>query len=127
MIVDLDPSVIDDLQQEQLPHMYGDMANRDFLAYIHCEGAKLVISTVPDVSATIDLIEYLKMRKSKASIVATSKTVEDAKKMYAAGATFVIVPGLMSGELFSQMLGSKKLSKASWKASAKRHKWAVNN
>ncbi len=126
LVVDLDPSVIDDLQQDQVPHMYGDMANRDFLHYIVSEKAKLIISTIPDVSANRDMMEYLKSKKSKASVIVTAKNTYDAKKMYKAGATYVIVPGLMSGELFSQMLSSKKLKKTSWMASAKRHKWAID-
>ncbi|MBT3230841.1 sodium:proton exchanger [Candidatus Uhrbacteria bacterium] len=125
LVIDLDPVVIDDLEQEQIPHMYGDMANRDFLNYIQAEKAELVISTIPDVSANKDMMEYLQFKKSKASVVVTAKTVDDAKKLYKAGATFVMVPGLMSGELFSQMLKSKKLKKNSWLASAKKHKWAV--
>lgn len=126
MVVDLDPSVIDDLQQSLVPHMYGDMANREFLNYISTEKAKLVISTIPDVSANRDMMEYLKSKRSKASVIVTAKNVHDAKKLYESGATFVIVPGLMSAELFSTMFKSKKLKKTSWTASAKKHKWAID-
>ncbi|EKD47469.1 MAG: sodium/hydrogen exchanger, partial [uncultured bacterium] len=113
------PAVIDDLEAEARPHMYGDMANRDFLSYIGAEHAKLVVSTIPDMSANQDLIEYLIMRRSKAAIVVTVKTANDAQKMYQLGATFVIVPSLMGGELFAQMLKQKQLKKSSWQASAK--------
>jgi len=119
LIVDFDPAVIDDLEAEARPHMYGDMANRDFLSYIGAEHAKLVVSTIPDMSANQDLIEYLIMKRSKAAIVVTVKTANDAQKMYQLGATFVIVPSLMGGELFAQMLKQKQLKKSSWQASAK--------
>ncbi len=122
LIVDCDPAVIDDLENTRKPHMYGDMANRDFLEFIHAQDANFVISTIPDMSASQDMIEYMKMKRSRASIVVTVKTAHDAQEMYRLGATFVIVPSMMSGELFAGMLKQKQLKKSSWQASAKKQK-----
>lgn len=125
LIVDFDPSVIDELEDGSMPHMYGDMANREFLSYIQAERSSLVVSTIPDVSANQDLIEYLKIKKSRASIIVTVKTAEDAQRMYQLGATFVIVPSLMGGEFFAQMLKQKQLKKALWQACAKVQKQSL--
>ncbi|MBU4315341.1 cation:proton antiporter, partial [Patescibacteria group bacterium] len=122
LIVDFDPSVIDELEERQMPHMYGDMANRDFLDCINAYESKLVVSTIPDMSANGDLIEYMKTKHSRASVVVTVKTAQDAEKMYMLGATFVIVPSMMSGELFAGMLKQKQFKKSSWQASAKKQK-----
>jgi Trk K+ transport system NAD-binding subunit len=64
----------------------------------------------------------MKMKRSKASIVVTVKTAEDATKMYKLGATFVIVPSMMSGELFASMLQKKHFKKSLWITCAKKQK-----
>ncbi|MBT4856779.1 sodium:proton exchanger [Candidatus Uhrbacteria bacterium] len=122
LVVDFNPAVVDKLSRTRTPHIYGDMGSRDFLSYIRAPKAKLVISTIPDVSANVDMIEYLKMKRSRAAIVVTAKSDVDAKKLYIAGATFVIVPTILGGELFGQILDKSKLKKASWKPLVKKQK-----
>lgn len=122
LVVDFNPAVIEQLSHTSIPHMYGDMGSRDFLAYIKAHRAKLVISTIPDASANADMIEYLKIKRSRAAIVVTAKSDVDAKKMYEVGATFVIVPTILGGELFGKLLDKKKLKKASWKSLVRHQK-----
>ena len=124
LVVDFNPVVIDKLARTRIPHMYGDMGSRDFLQHVQAEKAKLIISTIPDMSANTDLIEYLKMRRSRAAVVVTARNDDEALKMYEAGASFVIVPTIMGGEHFGHMLDGKKLSKSSWMKMAKRQKQA---
>ncbi len=119
LVVDFNPAIIDKLSKTRIPHIYGDMGSRDFLSYIKADKSKLIISTIPDVAANSDMIEYLKIKRSRAAVVVTAKSDLDAKKMYEAGATFVIVPTILGGELFGQILDKNKFKKASWKALVK--------
>jgi len=122
VVVDFNPAIIESLSRTRIPHMYGDMGSHDFLSYLQAQRAKLVISTIPDVSASADMMEFLKMKRSRAAIVVTAKNASDAKKLYALGATFVIVPTMLGGELFGTLLDSKKLKKQAWKPIAEKQK-----
>ncbi len=114
LIVDFDPAAIDRLEIKQEPHIYGDVGNREFLDFIKAYRAKLIICTIPDVNITRDIIEYLKIKGSRTVIVVTAKTARGAKKMYDMGATFVIVPSMLGGELFSELLTKRKYKKTAW-------------
>jgi Kef-type K+ transport system membrane component KefB len=122
LIVDIDPAVIEDLESQNITAEYGDAGNEDFLNYVHAHKSKLVISTIPDMSVSLDLLDHLKHRRSKAPIILTAKTSNDAAMLYDAGATFVILPNMLGGELFSQLLKSKTVRKASWNVLAKKQK-----
>ncbi|MFH1767169.1 MAG: cation:proton antiporter, partial [Patescibacteria group bacterium] len=119
LVVDFNPVVIEKLKSSRIPHMYGDAGNEDFLCDIRAEKTELVISTIPDMTISTDLIAYLKSKRSRASIVVTAKTVENAKILYDFGATFVILPNILGGKLFAEILIKKKTKKSAWNAAAK--------
>ncbi len=122
LVVDIDPNVIEELEGQNIPAEYGDAGNEDFLNYVHAHKAQLVISTIPDMSVSLDLLDHLKQRRSKAPIILTVKTSNEAALLYDAGATFVILPNMLGGELFSQLLKSKTVRKSSWNMLAKKQK-----
>ena len=122
VIVDIDPLVIEDLQQRDVPAEYGDAGNEDFLDYIRAHKAKLIISTIPDLSVSLDMIDHLKHKRSSAPIILTAKSAHEAAQLYDAGATFVILPNMLGGELFAQILKTKRTRKASWNVAAKKQK-----
>ncbi len=121
VVVDFDPSALKDLQALQVPFEYGDAGNEDFLEYLKLEKAETVISTVPDVAVSRDLLLYCISKRSKASVIVTAKSAREAKLLYEQGATFVIVPSILSGELFKDLLAKRK-TRASWSALAKKQK-----
>ena len=125
LVVDFDPSAIEKMEKEGIPHMYADVGSEEFLRDVHAHKAKLIISTIPDASLNQDVLGYLEAKKSKAAVVVTVKKQSDVAKMYEIGATFVIVPTLLGGTLFAQLLEKRKARKASWSAVAKRQRKEV--
>lgn len=118
-IIDFNPTVVEHLLVEGRPVMYGDVGSEDVLLMAHVDKAKLVISTIPDMSVNDAILDFFRHRHSKASIVVTVKSSSDAKRCYDLGATFVIVPSILSGERFAEFLGKRKEKKSSWNALAK--------
>ena len=55
-------------------------------------------------------------------VIVTVKTARQAEKMYKAGAHFVIVPNILGGEHFAELLKKKKDRKSSWTVAAKKQK-----
>jgi len=54
--------------------------------------------------------------------VVTAKNPTQAEVLYEKGATFVILPSILGGELFASILKKKKFRKDYWKDEAKKQK-----
>ncbi|MFH1711794.1 MAG: cation:proton antiporter [Patescibacteria group bacterium] len=122
IVVDFDPVAIEEMEALKIPHIYGDAGSREFLQYIGAHKSKMIISTIPDLAINLDVIEYLKMKRSRAAIVVAAKSHAEAQKLYQRGATFVVIPYMLGGEFFAQMLKTKKVRKTSWSSLGKHYK-----
>lgn len=120
-ILDFNPVVVESLLADEKPVAYGDAGSDDVLLLHHVDKAKLIISTIPDMGVNDTLLDFMRHRHSKAAIVVTVKSAEDARRCYDLGATFVIVPSILSGERFAEFLQSRKQKKAMWSLLAKRY------
>jgi hypothetical protein len=125
LVVDFDPVRIAEMKRRRIPSEYGDAGNEDFMQFLRLEKSKLVISTIPDLAVNMDLIGYMKSKRSKSPIVVTAKTNHQAATLYEAGATFVIVPNLLGGEHFAHMLKKRGSKKTSWAPAARRQRKAL--
>jgi Kef-type K+ transport system membrane component KefB len=119
VVMDFNPTVVESLGAAGEPVQYGDAGSDDALKLARAERAKMIISTVPDMAINIDMLDYLRSHGFKGSAIVTAKQAADAARAYELGATFVIVPSILGGELFAKLLKSNKLLKTSWKKVAK--------
>ena len=122
LVVDFDPSAVTELSELKIPVVYGDAGDEETLESINAQHSKLLISTVPDVNISSDILEFIRVHDSGAVVVVTVKTAEEAARMYSLGATFVIVPTILGGRLFADLLKKKKTKKSSWGGLAKEQK-----
>ncbi|MFH1142720.1 MAG: cation:proton antiporter [Candidatus Uhrbacteria bacterium] len=113
-IIDLNPQTIEDLAHNDIPAIYGDAGDERFLSEIKIQASKMIISTIPDITISLDLLGYLHRRKYKGIVIVACRTTEEALKCYSAGASFVIVPNVLGAERFGDILKQKKTSKRSW-------------
>ena len=114
VVVDFDPTAIVELEARHLPFVYGDAGDNDFLAELKLEKAKLVVSTIPDEDVSMHLVHYLRHKKFKGLIIVTAKTPEHAAQFYRDGAHFVIVPSVLGGQRFAELLKKGKFDRARW-------------
>ncbi|MDP3727948.1 MAG: cation:proton antiporter [bacterium] len=105
MVIDFNPEIIEKLKQNKIPCMYGDITNIEILRRVNFKSVKVVISTVKREQDNLFLMDYVKDLRSEALIILTAKTVEEAIGLYDAGADYVLVPYVKSGEIISGMLG----------------------
>lgn len=120
LVVDYDPHQIEELEKKRIKAIYGDVANDELLASIRAHSSKLVVSTIPDREVNEEVLRYMKKKRSKATVIVTAKNKFDADLLYKRGATFVIVPSVMGGEFFAELLKKKKTAKRFWHAAAKK-------
>lgn len=110
-VVDYNPDTVDLLVEKEVPCVYGDARDNEFLDDLSLEDVKLVISTIPDLEANLVILRNL--NSSKIAFVPTAHYISDAKKLYDEGADYVIMPHFLGGELASHLLVKSDFSKPS--------------
>ena len=115
LVLDFNPQIINHLYNIGAPCQYGDAGNEDLLQTIAAEKAKIIISTSPDIAVNLDLLAYLKRKHAKAVTVVTAKTAVQARRLYQSGATYVLLPNFLGGEVFGEFLSKKMYKKTAWR------------
>ena len=90
--VDFDPQAVKAWNQRGWPARFGDAEDPEFPSTLPLSEARWVISTVPDRSANISLIDSVQSHGFKGSIAVTARNAEDARIMGRANADLVFTP-----------------------------------
>ena len=104
LVVDHNPEVIRRLLRRGVESVYGDIDDFELLKELGVADAKMVISTVPNTTANIYLIEETRKHNTRALVITMAEQVDDALAMYAAGADYVVLPHLLGGERAAEIL-----------------------
>ncbi len=118
-VVDFDPYVIHQLREKGVPAIYGDVSDPEFLQELRVDRARMIVSTIPDQGISLSILNFLKRRGFKGAAIVTVKSAEQAAACYTAGATFVIIPSILGGQRFGELLAKERTSRARWSKLAK--------
>jgi Trk K+ transport system NAD-binding subunit len=103
IVVDFDPDVIKSIgEKEGIVSIFGDISDVEIQERAQIQNAKLIISTVADLEDNLILLQSL--RKMKAKIVVVAQNTDEAKRLYAAGANYVVLPHLVGGRHIANIL-----------------------
>ena len=108
LVVDFNPDTIGDLNKFNIPAIYGDVYDMDFLDELKLEDLNLAVSTIPDIETNELLLESIRAVNKKAIIVLRAHTIEDALKLYEEGANYVLTPHFLGGEYVANMIQHSK-------------------
>lgn len=103
-VIDSNPDIIQKLINAKTPCIYGDVTNLEILKKINFIQTKIIISTIPSEENNLTLLAYAKTENPKTEVILTAQHLHEALNLYEAGADYVIVPPIMSGERMSTML-----------------------
>ncbi len=92
LIVDYNPKTIEKLVDDEVPCMFGDASDEEFLDGLKMENTELVISTIPNPKANNVLIRKVKKVNPSAKVIVITYSINDAFRLYDAGADFVVLP-----------------------------------
>ena len=106
LVIDYDPEVNSLLMKKGIPCQYGDAGDTELLDNLQMKKVELVISTIPVIETNLLIIEKVREKKKKAIIIITSHHVEDAFKLYDAGADYVILPHFLGGDHVATLIDS---------------------
>jgi len=121
IVIDYDPEAADDLIDDRIPFVYGDMGDVEFLNGINIEEAKVIVSTVSDSANNLFIVQQARQRNAHAIVIAHSENPEDAAHLYEEGATYVMMPHYIGSERISHMLRKSGLKKADFIPARERH------
>ena len=109
LIVDYNPETIYKLSKQGIDCKYGDIDEEEFLNEIDFSTTKMVVSTVPEFETNYLLIKNIKEENENAIVIVTSYDLEEATKLYKAGATYVILPHFLGGSYASKLIDEHQL------------------
>jgi voltage-gated potassium channel Kch len=98
VVVDFDPEVIEELEQQHINHIYGDATDLELLEEIGVHRSELVVSTIADPGTNLLLAEYITRHNRAAQFICHAVGYDDAEKLYEKGAAYVILPHFIGSE-----------------------------
>lgn len=104
VVVDFDPKVVRKLQEEGISVIYGDISDPEIFEKALGKNPKMIISTVFDHEDTHFILQEVKNLRSAIPVVVTAAESQAALDFYRQGATYVIIPRLLSSHLVERFL-----------------------
>ncbi|MFH1637968.1 MAG: cation:proton antiporter [Candidatus Woesearchaeota archaeon] len=120
-VVDSNPDVIQRLIHRKVSCIYGDVTNAEVLRRLNVADARILISTIPKEDDSKIILSYAKNINPKIKVIVTAQHLHQALDLYEAGADYVIVPPIMSGERISYMLHNLLSKRVTFKQIKKSH------
>ncbi len=108
IVVDFNPDTIDKLTEEKINCRYGDAGDIEMLNSVVYDKTKLIISTVPEQETNLLLTKKARYISKKSIIVVIADQIDDALKLYEAGATYVLMPHFLGGDYASKIIEKYK-------------------
>ncbi|MCK5624238.1 cation:proton antiporter [Candidatus Pacearchaeota archaeon] len=121
LVVDFNPSTVSDLQKFNIPCIYGDVDDTEFLKTLELSKIKMAVSTIPDFETNALLIENVRAVNNKAVIIVRAHTIKDALDLYKEGANYVLTPHFLGGEYVAKMLKDLKINRSEYKLEKEKH------
>lgn len=121
LVLDYDPSVIEVLEAQQIPYIYGDATDAELLEEINLHTAKLIISTFSDFEASQQLINNILRINQNAVIICHANNQEEALKLYELGATYVMIPHHIGSEKIGAFIKKNGFNKTEFKKYRDKH------
>lgn len=104
IVVDYNPTVIESLERQHVPFIYGDATDVELLHEIGIKQSRLIVSTITDFSTNEQLVRYIHRVNPKTVIVCHADNYDEATSLYRHGATYVMLPHYIGSERISSFI-----------------------
>lgn len=96
LVVDFNVAIHPDIAEMGPRVAYGDLTSPDILHHAGVDRARVVLCTLPDdvlsSATTVELVHVIREVNPSAALIATATTFPERKRLYAAGADYVLMP-----------------------------------
>lgn len=103
-VVDYNPEIVETLEHQHIPVVYGDATDYELLGEIGMDGAELVVSILPGIQNNITLLHYLRKHNPKCIFICHANDYDDAASLYEQGAAYVMLPHFIGSEKMSAFI-----------------------
>jgi len=110
LVIDYDPETITKLAKEGFDCKYGDADDSELLNELNFSKTKMVVSTLHNLDTNLLLINKIRESNKKTIITVVSHQIDEAMKLYDAGATYVLMPHFLGGHHVSSMIAEHGLN-----------------
>ena len=121
LIVDYDPEVISSLMKNKIECEYGDVDDIEFLEQLNLKDIKMAVSTIPIFDTNLLLIRTIRKVNKKAIVMCVSHHIDEAHKLYSAGASYVIMPHFLGGKYASMLIDKHGFNAGRFDDEKKKH------
>lgn len=121
LVVDYDPEVIEHLDRQGVRNVYGDATDEELLHEISANKAKLIVSTVSDMSVNRSLLGYLRYHNPSAVFICHADGYDQAADLYRHGATYVMLPHFLGSERIGGFIKKHGFNHKAFDAYRKQH------
>ncbi len=121
IVIDYDPTVLEVLERQSIPYVYGDATDIELLEEVGIDSAKLVVSTFTDYEVTSQLVSNVSRINPGAVIICHAENQKEALDLYEKGATYVMIPHYIGSEKVSAFIKKKGLDKQEFEIFREKH------
>lgn len=111
LVVDYDPEAIEELELNEINHVFGDATDAELLGEVGIESAKLVATTITNLETNKFLLSLLNERNPDAVTIVHAENAKDAAELYELGASYVMIPHHVGGEKLGSFIERHGLKK----------------
>ncbi len=108
MVIDYDPAVVERLEVQGVPVRYGDASDAELLHSLPWQKIECILSTIPTEEVSMLIIQAGRRYRRHARVFVTSHDIDEALRLYQAGASFVIMPHFLGGNFLADALAHMK-------------------
>lgn len=102
IVVDHDPEVVFGHINRKFYAIYGNVESSELWERANLEKAKLLAITIPDFERALFLVQYARKTNKNIAIIARAHYYNEALELYKRGADLVIMPEVISSNVFLQ-------------------------
>lgn len=102
VVIDMNPAIVEDMQEAGIPALYGDSASEQVLRHAGVEDARIVAVTVPNTIVAARTIRLAKQLNPRIDVVVRAARSVEMPLLRQAGASEVVQPEFEAGLEFMQ-------------------------
>lgn len=126
VVIDHSPAVIELLERQRIPAIFGDATNYELLQETGIANAELVVSVLPGIHANLTLLEYLQKHNPEVIFICHANDHDDAARLYQKGASYVMLPHYIGSEKMSAFILHHGNDKTAFDAYKEKHLAAIH-
>jgi len=121
VVVDYNPEIVESLENQHIPVIYGDATDYELLGEIGLKSAELVVSVMPGTSNNLELLHYLRRHNPDCIFICHANDYDDAAMYYDEGVSYVMLPHFIGSERMGAFIKKHGANRKAFDVYRKQH------